>query len=150
MSWETILKKREGYLEAFHNFDPDKVAKMADEELEALLHNPQIIRNRLKIYSTRNNAIVFKRIQEEFQTFDNYLWRFVQGKPIINHWQNFEDVPVKTIESDNLSKDLKKRGMKFVGSTIIYAYMQAIGMVNDHLQGCWCYQRQNKEEVVQL
>lgn len=141
LSWETILKKREGYRKAFHQFDADKVALMRDADLEDLRQNPDIIRNRLKIYATRQNARVFLKIKQEFGSFDTYVWGFVKGKPIKNHWQCFEDVPVQTIESDALSKDLKKRGMTFVGPTIIYAYMQAVGMVNDHLTTCWCYER---------
>lgn len=139
LSWETILKKRDGYRRAFHNFDPLKVAAMTDEELEALRDNPEIIRNRLKIYAARRNARVFLKIQEEFGSFDHYLWEFVKGTPLLNHRQRFADIPVTTSESDALSKDLKKRGMTFVGSTIIYAYMQAVGMVNDHVIGCWRY-----------
>ena len=139
LSWETILKRREGYRKAFHGFDPSKVAGMKDEELEDLRQNPEIIRNRLKIYGARQNAKVFLKIQEEFGAFDRYVWGFVNGKPILNHRQGFKDVPATTPESDALSKDLKKRGMTFVGSTIIYAYMQAVGMVNDHVVGCWRY-----------
>lgn len=138
LSWETILKRREGYREAFYYFDPIKVALMSNEELDLLLTNEKIIRNRLKVYATRKNAQVFLKIQSEFGSFDNYLWKFVNGKPIINYWQKFEDIPVITPESDALSKDLKKRGMTFVGSTIIYAYMQAVGLVNDHLTSCFC------------
>ena len=138
LSWETILKRREGYRQAFHHFDPLKVASMSDQELDALLKNEKIIRNRLKIYAARQNALVFRKIQNEFGSFDNYVWAFVNGKPIINRWQRFEDIPVTTPESDALSKDLKRRGMTFVGSTIIYAYMQAVGLVNDHLVDCWC------------
>lgn len=138
LSWETILKRREGYREAFYYFDPIKVALMSNEELDLLLTNEKIIRNRLKVYATRKNAQVFLKIQSEFGSFDNYLWKFVNGKPIINHWQKFEDIPVITPESDLLSKDLKNRGMTFVGSTIIYAYMQAVGLVNDHLTSCFC------------
>lgn len=137
LSWETILKRREGYRQAFHNFDPVKVAAMDDETLESLRHNPDIIRNRLKIYGARQNARVFLKIQKEFGSFNRYVWKFVNDKPIVNHWQKMADVPAKTAESDALSKDLKKRGMTFVGSTIIYAYMQAIGMVNDHILSCW-------------
>ncbi len=137
LSWETILKRREGYRKAFYNFIPDKVALMTDSELEELRNNTGIIRNRLKIYSARENAKVFLKLQKEFGSFDSYLWGFVNDKTIINHWKDFREVPTKTNESDKLSKDLKKRGMKFVGSTIIYAYMQAIGMVDDHLQSCW-------------
>lgn len=138
LSWETILKRREGYKEAFHDFDPKKVSQMTDLELEALREDPKIIRNRLKIYAARQNAIVFLKIQEEFGSFDSYLWKFVQGKPIVNHWQQFSQVPCKTPLSDALSKDLKKRGMTFVGSTIIYAYLQAVGVINDHLVNCHC------------
>lgn len=140
LSWETILKRRKGYRNAFHNFDPIKVAAMTDEALEALRDNPEIIRNRLKIYAARQNARVFLDIQKEYMTFNAYLWGFVQGQPLVNHWQQFKDVPTKTPESDALSKDLKKRGMTFVGSTIIYAYMQTVGMVNDHLTDCWRYE----------
>lgn len=139
LSWETILKKREGYRKAFHQFDVVKVAYMSDFELELLRQNPEIIRNRLKIYSVRQNAKVFLKIQKEFGTFAHYLWSFVKNKPIINHWTYFEDVPVKTSLSDALSKDLKSRGMTFVGSTILYSYMQAVGLVNDHLITCWLY-----------
>jgi DNA-3-methyladenine glycosylase I len=141
LSWETILKRREGYRKAFHDFDPVKVASMSSEELESLRQSPEIIRNRLKIYGARQNARVFLNIQQEFGSFDHYVWRFVNGKPIVNHWRTLKDIPITTPESDALSKDLKKRGMTFVGSTIIYAYMQAVGMVNDHMTECWCYNR---------
>jgi DNA-3-methyladenine glycosylase I len=139
LSWETILKRRSGYRRAFHNFDPVKVAAMTDEALEALRGNPEIIRNRLKIFAARQNAKVFLEIQKEYKTFDAYLWRFVQDQPLLNHRNRFKDVPTKTAVSDALSKDLKKRGMTFVGSTIIYAYCQAVGMVNDHSTDCWRY-----------
>lgn len=139
LSWETVLKKREGYRKAFHNFDPAKVAEMSDAALEALRQDPSIIRNRLKIKSTRQNAVAFLHIQKEFGSFGHYIWGFVAHTPIINRWENFADVPVKTSISDDISKDLKSRGMSFVGSTIIYAYMQAVGMVNDHLASCWRY-----------
>lgn len=141
LSWETVLKKREGYRQAFHNFDPVKVAAMTDAELEALRSNDAIIRNRLKIYATRKNALVFLKIQKEYGSFDRYLWAFVENRPIMNHRHSMKDLPTQTPESTALSKDLQKRGMTFVGSTIIYAYMQAIGMVNDHLTTCWRYQR---------
>ena len=141
LSWETVLKKREGYRKAFHHFDPVKVASMGDEELEALRQNSGVIRNRLKIYSARQNALIFIKIQREFGSFDRYVWGFVNAKPLANHWRRFEDVPTTTAESDALSKDLKNRGMTFVGSTIIYAYMQAVGLVNDHTPDCWCYKR---------
>ncbi len=141
LSWEIILKKRAGYRTSFYNFDPEKVAAMTDDQLEALRQNPEIIRNRLKIYAARQNAQSFLQIQQQFSTFGNYLWSFVDNKPIINHWQCFADVPASTDISTALSKDLKKRGMTFVGPTIIYAFMQAVGMVNDHLTECWCYKR---------
>lgn len=137
LSWETILKKRNGYRDAFHEFDAQRIVRMGDDELEVLRSNPNIIRNRLKIYSVRKNAQAFLKIQEEFGSFDAYVWKFVNGRPIINHWKHFKEVPVATAESNALSKDLKKRGMTFVGSTIIYAYMQAVGMVNDHITTCW-------------
>lgn len=137
LSWETILKRREGYRKAFHGFDPVKVAAMKDSELEALRSDEKIIRNRLKIYAARQNAQVFLKIQKEFGSFDLYLWGFVNGKPLVNHRRQLKDIPITTAESDALSKDLKKRGMTFVGSTIIYAYMQAVGLVNDHCLSCW-------------
>ncbi len=137
LSWETILKRRENYRAAFHQFDPRKVAAMADEELESLLNDSGIIRNRLKVYSARQNARVFLEIQREFGSFDRYVWAFVKGKPIVNARKHLKDIPTTTPESDALAKDLKKRGMSFVGSTIIYAFMQAVGLVNDHLADCW-------------
>lgn len=139
LSWETVLKKQQGYRKAFYNFDPCRVATMRDKELEALCQNPEIIRNRLKIYGTRQNAQAFLKIQQEFDSFDHYIWSFVHNKPIVGHWKQSKDIPVCTSLSDTISKELKKRGMTFVGSTIIYAYMQAIGIVNDHLTECWCY-----------
>ena len=137
LSWETILKKREGYRKAFKGFDPARVARMTDAALEKLMHDEGIVRNRLKIFAARKNAIAFLAIQKEFGSFDAYVWAFVGGKPIQGKRQTLKDVPAQTPESDALSKDLKKRGMTFVGSTIIYAYMQAIGMVNDHIAACW-------------
>jgi DNA-3-methyladenine glycosylase I len=137
LSWETILKRREGYRTAFHAFDPVKVAAMLDKELEALLHNPAIIRNRLKIFSARQNAQVFLQLQKEYVSFAHYVWGFVGGKPIVNHWRCLEEIPTTTPESDALSKDLKKHGMSFVGSTILYAFMQAVGLVNDHISECF-------------
>ena len=141
LSWETVLRKREGYRAAFHNFIPEMVAQMTDEALEGLRDNPDIIRNRLKIYAARKNALAFLDIQREFGSFSAYLWGYVGGKPVMNDWQAMGDVPVTDNVSDAISKDLKKRGMSFVGSTIIYAYMQAVGLVNDHSRACWCYQR---------
>lgn len=141
LSWEIVLKKREGYRKAFHDFNAQLISVMTDRDLNALLTNPEIIRNRLKIDSVRKNASVFLEIQKEFGSFDAYVWGFVKGRPLINNWKHFKEVPSKTPESDALSKDLKKRGMSFVGSTIIYAFMQAVGLVNDHLTECWCYGR---------
>ncbi len=138
LSWETILKRRDGYRKAFHNFDPAKVARMTDEKLEALLANTDIIRNRLKVFGARKNALAFRAIQKEFGSFDTYVWGFVGGKPIVNRPQAADDFRSTSPESDALSRDLKKRGMTFVGSTIIYAFMQAVGLVNDHMVGCFC------------
>ncbi|STY29959.1 3-methyl-adenine DNA glycosylase [Legionella wadsworthii] len=138
LSWETILKRREAYRKAFKQFNPKDVAVMSDEELHELMTNSEIIRNRIKIFSARKNAITFLKIAEEFSSFDKYVWQFVGGKPKINYPKSMQDIPTHTQESDALSKDLKKRGMSFVGSKIIYAYMQAIGMVNDHLVDCFC------------
>ncbi len=137
LSWETVLLKREGYRKAFHQFDPVKVSLMKDRELTALLENPEIIRNKLKVFSVRKNAQVFLDIRKECGTFNKYVWEFVGGEPIQNRWKSMSQVPAKTAESDALSKDLKRRGMSFVGSTIIYAYMQAAGLVNDHLLSCY-------------
>ena len=139
LNWETILKKREGYRKLFHGFDPLKVAAMKDSELEPLLQNAEIIRNRLKVYGARKNAIAFLQIQKEFGSFAKYLWGFVNNKPIKNHFEDLSKVPSVTEESTLLSKDLKKRGMTFVGPTIIYAYMQATGLINDHITSCHCY-----------
>ena len=140
LSWSTVLKKREGYRKAFANFDVKRVAAFDEKKEEELRSNPEIIRNKLKIKSTITNAQAFMRVQNEFGNFDKYIWSFVDGEPLINHWKSMKDVPVTTKESDALSKDLKKRGFKFVGSTIIYAHMQAIGMVNDHTTDCFRYQ----------
>jgi DNA-3-methyladenine glycosylase I len=139
LSWETILKRRQGYRQAFYNFDVIQVANMSDQELELLRQNEGIIRNRLKIYSTRQNAQVFIQIQKEFGSFDRYVWNFVNHQPLTALRNSMADVPAMSAESDALSKDLKKRGMKFVGSTIMYAYMQAVGLVNDHIVDCWRY-----------
>lgn len=139
LSWETVLNKREGYRKAFKGFDIKKVAKMTDTMLENLMVNEAIIRNRLKIFSVRKNARIFIEIQKEFGSFDKYLWSFVKGKTIKNKWKNLKQIPAKIPESDALAKDLKKRGMSFVGSTIIYAFMQAVGMVNDHTTDCFKY-----------
>jgi DNA-3-methyladenine glycosylase I len=137
LSWETILKRREGYRRAFKEFDPESVAVMTDTELEDLLLDPSIIRNRLKVFAARKNARVFLQIQQEFGSFDIYVWPFVGGSSLLNKPEKSEEIPATSTQSDGLSKDLKKRGMTFVGSTIIYAYMQAIGMVNDHTGDCF-------------
>lgn len=139
LSWSTILKKRAGYRTAFAEFDPSKVAKFSSSKIEKLLTNPGIVRNRLKIASAVTNAKAFLAVQKEFGSFDQYIWGFVDGKPIVNAWKTMKEIPAKTTESDRLSKDLQKRGFKFVGSTIIYAHMQACGLVNDHLVSCWRY-----------
>lgn len=139
LSWATILNKREGYRRVFHGFAPARVAGMGDVELEAQLKNPEIVRNRLKVFGARKNARVFLAIQEEFGSFDDYVWGFVGGAQVQNSWKTIKEVPAKTSKSDALSKDLKQRGMTFVGSTIIYAYMQAVGLVNDHTVDCWRY-----------
>jgi len=138
LSWETILKRREGYRGAFHHFDPVKVANMTDDELNLLLEDPGIIRNRLKVYAARQNARVFLQIQQEFGSFSKYVWKFVNDKPLVTRRASLQETPASTPTSDALSKDLKKRGMTFVGSTIIYAFMQAVGLVDDHLADCWC------------
>ncbi len=145
LSWEIILKRREAYRKAFYQFDPKKVAKMTDEELETLVTNSEIIRNRLKIFSVRQKARVFLTIQKEFGCFSNYLWQFVDNQPIQNQWKVWKEVPCFSPKSDEISKDLKKRGMSFVGSKIIYAYMQAVGLIDDHLTSCW--KRINTEAV---
>lgn len=137
LSWYTVLKKRENYRTLFANFDVNKVANFSDEKIEELLLNPGIIRNRLKVKSTVTNAQHYIEIQKEFGSFCNYIWGFVDHKPIINNWKLISDYPITTEISDKLSKDLKKRGFKFVGSTIIYAHMQACGMVNDHSKDCF-------------
>ena len=141
LSWETVLKKRAGYRAAYHGFDIDKIMAMTDEALEALRYDDGIVKNRLKIYSVRKNAFIFRQIKQEFDSFSNYLWGFVEGKPILNRWEDHQQVPANTSLSDAISKDLKKRGMSFVGSTIIYAYLQGVGVVNDHLTSCWCFDK---------
>lgn len=139
LSWSTILKRRSGYRNAFADFNPEKVAQYDDENYENLLQDASIIRNRLKIKSAINNAIRFLEIQNEFGSFDAYIWGFTNGKPVINAWEKMNDIPAKTELSDRISKDLKKRGFSFVGSTIIYAHLQATGIVNDHEVGCFRY-----------
>lgn len=137
LSWATVLNKRENYRKAFDGFDPVKVARYTPAKVEKLLSDPGIIRNRLKVESTVNNARAFLKVQDEFGGFDKYIWQFVGGKPIVNHWEHMKQVPATSPESDALSKDLKKRGFKFVGSTVIYAHLQAAGLVNDHTVDCF-------------
>lgn len=137
LSWHTILQKRARYREVFAAFDPQKVALYDDARVQFLLADVGIVRNRLKIAATINNARQFLRVQAEFGSFDRYLWEFVGGKPVMNHWESAAQVPTKTVVSDTLSKDLGRRGFKFVGSTICYAMMQAVGMVNDHTVHCF-------------
>ena len=137
LSWSTILNKRAGYKKQFAEFDPEKVARFTKKRVEKLLLDPAIVRNRLKVESTVSNASAFLKVQEEFGSFSDYIWGFVDGKPIQNKFRKDGDVPATSPESDALSKDLKKRGFRFVGSTIIYAHMQATGMVNDHVTGCF-------------
>jgi len=139
LSWSTILKKREGYRQNFADFDPEKVAKFTVKKIEKILQDPRIIRNKLKVYAAVNNAKRFLEVQKEFGSFDKYIWGFVNQKPIKNKWKNHKHAPATTKESDALSKDLIKRGFKFVGSTVIYAHMQACGLVNDHMLTCFRY-----------
>jgi DNA-3-methyladenine glycosylase I len=141
LSWETILNKREAYRAAFADFDPVRVARFTPARIERLLKNPGIVRNRLKINSTVTNAKAFLAVQADFGTFDAYLWDFVGGAPCVNKWRSFQQVPPRTAESDALSRDLLRRGFKFVGSTICYAFMQAVGIVNDHTVDCFRYKR---------
>jgi DNA-3-methyladenine glycosylase I len=137
LSWETILNKRDAYREAFARFDPTKVARFTPAKVERLLQNPGIVRNRLKVESTVRNAKAFLAVQKEFGSFDAYVWRFVGGAPRVNRWRALKEIPTRTAESDALSRDLSKRGFGFVGSTICYAFMQAVGMVDDHVMGCF-------------
>lgn len=138
LSWNTILKKRENFREAFDNFDYKKISNYGENKIEELLKNEGIIRHTLKINAVINNAKKFMEIQKEFGTFANYIWDFVEGKQIINNWKEMKEVPAKTELSDKISKDLKKRGFKFVGSTIIYSFLQAIGIIDDHIEDCFC------------
>ncbi|MGB9499036.1 MAG: DNA-3-methyladenine glycosylase I [Dissulfuribacterales bacterium] len=139
LSWSTILKKRDGYRKAFENFDAKKISAYSEDNIAELLNNSEIIRNRLKINAAITNARAFLAVQKEFGSFDTYIWQFVNGKPIRNAWKKLAEIPANTPESEIMSKDLKKRGFKFVGPTICYAFMQAIGMVNDHIVDCFRY-----------
>ena len=140
LSWSTILKKRESYRKAFEDFDPQKVAEFDESEVAELLKNPGIVRNRLKINAAVQNAKALLAVQDEFGSFDKYIWGFVGGEPKVNTWKSLGEIPAQTAESQAMSKDLKKRGFRFVGPTICYAFMQAVGMVNDHVVHCFRYQ----------
>jgi DNA-3-methyladenine glycosylase I len=137
LSWYTILAKRENFRKAFDNFDYKKIAQYSEDKIQELLLDTGIIRNKLKVYSAVSNAVAFMKVQEEFGSFSKYIWGFIDGKPIDNNLQSLKDIPATTPLSDAISKDLKKRGFKFVGSTVVYAHMQATGMVNDHIANCW-------------
>ena len=137
LSWETILKKREGYRDVYHGFDVERVAEMSDAELDKALLNPAIVRHRQKVPGARTNARVFRDMQTEYGSFSSWLWAHVDDKPLRGDWADISDVPAVTPLATDISKDLKKRGMTFVGPTIIYAYLQAVGVVNDHYRGCW-------------
>jgi DNA-3-methyladenine glycosylase I len=140
LSWSTILNKRQTYIQAFDNFEPTKVASYDDAKIQVLLANVGIVRNRLKIQAAIQNARSFLAVQDQFGSFDTYIWQFVDGKPIQNSWKSLQEIPATTQESDAMSKELKKRGFTFVGSTICYAFMQAVGMVNDHIVDCFRWQ----------
>jgi len=144
LSWITILRKRENFRKAFDNFDYKKIAQYKERKIQALLQDKGIIRNKLKVRAAVSNAQAFLKVQKEFGSFDNYVWAFVNGKPTQNKWRSVKELPGKTELSDQLSKELKKRGFKFVGSTIVYAYMQATGMVNDHTMNCFRHKEVRK------
>jgi DNA-3-methyladenine glycosylase I len=139
LNWSTILKRREGYRIAFDNFDAQKIVKYNDQKLSELINNPGIIRNKLKIIGTVKNAEAFLEVQEQYDSFSKFIWQFVDGKPIKNSWKNVQEYPTRSVESDKMAKELKKRGFTFVGTTICYAFMQAVGMVNDHTVDCYLY-----------
>lgn len=139
LSWITVLKKRDNFRKAFDGFDIKKVARYDEKKVAELLENKGIIRNKLKVHAAIGNAQIFIKVQKEFGSFDAYAWQFVKGRPKVNAWTSRQDVPATTVESDALSNDLKQRGFKFVGSTVMYAFMQATGMVNDHSTDCFCY-----------
>lgn len=141
LSWATILKKRDNYCAAFDNFDARMIANYDEKKIQELLANPGIVRNRLKVRAAVQNATAFLEVRKEFGSFDAYIWQFVGGKPIVNQWKSLKELPARTAQSDAMSKDLLKRGFKFVGSTICYAFMQAVGMVNDHTVDCFRYRQ---------
>jgi len=141
LSWSTILNKREGYRKAFDNFNAEKIAQYNKNKIEQLLANPEIVRNKLKVNAAIINAKAFLAVQQQYDSFNNYIWQFVNGQTKQNHWQSVNELPVSTLESERMSKDLKQKGFKFVGPTICYAYMQAVGMVNDHMIDCFRHQQ---------
>jgi len=148
LSWSTILRKREGYRKAFDNFDARKISRYSENDVSRLLVNSEIIRNRLKVNATISNAKAFLQVQEQFGSFDHYIWQFVNGRTIQNSWEKITDIPSSSPESEAMSKDLQKRGFKFVGTTICYAFIQAVGMVNDHVVGCFRYEElKNKRKA---
>lgn len=147
LSWITILKKRNNFKKAFDNFDPEKIVKYSNKKIKSLLNDEGIIRNKLKVNAAIENAKAFLKVKEEFKTFDKYIWQFVNREPIVNAWKNTKNVPVKTPESEAMSKDLLKRGFKFVGPTICYSFMQAVGMVNDHTKECFKYNELRKIKI---
>jgi len=146
LSWSIVLRKRDGFRRAFSGFDPGKVARYTPARIQKLVADPAIIRNRMKIEAAVTNARAFLAVQEEFGSFDSYCWKFVDGRPRVNRWKSMKDIPASSAESDAFSKDLKRRGFRFVGSTIIYAHMQAVGMVNDHVLGCFRYRELRRSE----
>ena len=148
LSWSTILKKREGYRKAFDNFQANKIAIYSEEKIANLLSNPEIVRNKLKVNAAVLNARVYLDIQDEFGSFDNYIWKFVGGQTIQNSWRKPSEIPTNSTESDIMSKDLKRRGFKFIGTTICYAFMQAVGLVNDHTVDCYVYNQIKKETTL--
>ena len=150
LSWSTILRKREGYRRAFDNFDARKISRYSENALARLLTNSEIIRNRIKINAAVTNARAYLKVQKEFGSFDKYIWQFVNGRPIRNSWKKITDIPSSTPESDAMSKDLIKRGFKFVGTTICYAFMQAVGMVNDHVVDCFRYKELRSKHSIDL
>lgn len=147
LSWYTILKKRDGYREAFDHFDPAQIAQYDEAKVAELLDNSGIVRNKLKIAAAIRNAQAFLAVQQQFGSFDAYIWQFVAGKPRLNHRTSLQEIPATTAESDRMSKELRKRGFKFVGSTICYAFMQATGMVNDHIVDCFLYKRNSESKL---
>ena len=148
LGWSTILKKREGYRKAFDNFQATKIARYSEKKISDLLSNPEIVRNKLKVNAAVLNARAYLDIQNEFGSFDSYAWKFVRGQTIQNSWKKLSEIPTRSPESDAVSKDLKKRGFKFVGPTICYAFMQAVGMVNDHTVDCYMYNQIKKEAKI--